>query len=223
MRLFYDPISTTSRAVTLFIALADLDVELVHVNLLAGEQLSDDFRALNPNGKVPVLLDGDFVLTECSAILKYLADAAGSPAYPADRQARARVNERMDWFNTGFSHTANYGLAYPALSPMFRLDSPEAQAMVEHRAREHTARLFDLLDQHLIGENAFVCGDEPTIADCLGGAYVSLMDLVEYDLRPYPNVARWMGTLRALPAWPPTYAAFDGLMAALREHARQAG
>lgn len=223
MRLFYDPISTTSRAVTLFIALADLEVELVHINLLSGEQLGEDFRALNPNGKVPVLLDGDFVLTECSAILKYLAEVAGSPLYPADGQGRARVNERMDWFNTGFSHCANYGLAYPALSPMFRLDSPEAQAMVEHRAREQTARLFELLDQHLIGDSRFVCGDELTIADCLGGAYVSLMDLVEYDLRPYPNVSRWMASLRALPAWDPTYAAFHGLLAALREHARQAG
>lgn len=223
MRLFYDPISTTSRAVTLFIAVADLDVELVHINLLAGEQLGEDFRGLNPNGKVPVLLDGDFVLTECSAILKYLADKAGSPAYPRDAQARARVNERMDWFNTGFSHCANYGLAYPALSPMFRLHSPEAQAMVEHRAREQTARLFDLLDRHLIGEAPFVCGQALTIADCLGAAYVGLMDLVDYDLRPWPNVARWMTTMRDLPAWAPTYAAFDGLLAALREHARQAG
>jgi glutathione S-transferase len=223
MRLFYDPISTTSRAVTLFIAEAGLDIDLVHVNLLAGEQQGEDFRALNPAGKVPVLRDGDFVLTESSAILKYLADAAGSPAYPADRQARARVNERMDWFNTGFSHWANYGLAYPALSPMFRLENPEAQAAVEHRARGYAAAHFELLDRHLIGENDFVCGGEMTIADCLGAAYVSLMDLVEYDLRPYPNVARWMTTMRSLPTWAETYAAFDGLMAALREYARQAG
>jgi glutathione S-transferase len=223
MRLHCDPISTTSRAVTLFVAHAGLEVELVHVNLLAGEQLAPAFQALNPNGKVPVLEDGDFVLTECSAILKYLADAAGSPAYPADRRQRARINERMDWFNTGFSHCANYGLAYPALSPMFRLDNPEAQATVEHRARGQTARLFEILNQDLIGDSAFVCGPELSIADGLGAAYVSLMDLVDYDLRPYPNVARWMATMRALPAWTPTYAAFESLKAALRDHARQAG
>lgn len=223
MRLFYDPISTTSRAVTLFIAQAGIEVELVHVNLLAGEQLGEAFRALNPNGKVPVLRDGDFVLTECSAILKHIADVADSPAYPADFKARSRVNERMDWFNTGFSHCANYGLAYPALSPMFRLDNPEAQAAVEHRARDQTARMFEILDRHLIGENPFVCGQDLTIADCLGAAYVSLMDLVDYDLRPYPNIGRWMATMRAQPGWTETYAAFEGLLDALRELSRKAG
>ena len=54
------------------------------------------FSAINPNQAVPVLQDGEFRLTESSAILKYLADRVGSPSYPRKLQMRARVNEAMD-------------------------------------------------------------------------------------------------------------------------------
>ena len=70
------------------------------VDLFTGEHTQPPFEAINPNHLVPVLEDGDFRLTESSAILKYLADKTGSPLYPKDLQQRARVNERMDWVNT---------------------------------------------------------------------------------------------------------------------------
>ena len=80
------------------------------VDLLTGEHLKEPYAAINPSRLVPVLEDGDFRLTESSAILKYLADKVGSPAYPKDLQKRARVNEMMDWLNTGFYRDFGYGL-----------------------------------------------------------------------------------------------------------------
>ena len=70
---------------------------------------------LNPNCLVPILEDGDLRLTESSAILKYLADKIGSPAYPKDLKRRAKVNEMMDWINTNFYRDWGYNLAYPQL------------------------------------------------------------------------------------------------------------
>jgi glutathione S-transferase len=58
---------------------------------------SPEYLALNPNGMVPVIRDGDFVLWESNAICRYLAEKAGSTLLPADSQARARVNQWMDW------------------------------------------------------------------------------------------------------------------------------
>src|SRR4051812_27597816 len=101
MQIYLDPISTTSRGVLLFLAEHSMTVEIVPVSLFQGEHLAPAYAVLNPNKAVPTLKDGDFVLSECSAILKYLADACGSPAYPADLRRRARVNQAMDWFNTG--------------------------------------------------------------------------------------------------------------------------
>jgi glutathione S-transferase len=69
MKLHMSPISTTSRPVMLFCAEAGVDVTMVPVDLMAGEHHGEKFVALNPNRLVPVLEDGDFVLTESSAIL----------------------------------------------------------------------------------------------------------------------------------------------------------
>jgi hypothetical protein len=64
-----------------------------------------------------MLEDGDFRLTESSAILKYLADKHDLPSYPKDSKKRAQVNEVMDWLNTQFFRDFGYGLIYPQLFP----------------------------------------------------------------------------------------------------------
>lgn len=68
-----------------------------------------------PHLSVFPLEHGSFRLTECSAILKYLADKAGAAQYPKDLQARARVNERMDWVNTQLARELCYGVVYPQI------------------------------------------------------------------------------------------------------------
>jgi glutathione S-transferase len=224
MRLFHDPASTTSRAVTLFAAEAGIALDLVYVGLAQGEHHATDFAALNPNRQVPVLDDDGFVLTESAAILRYLADQAGSPAYPVDRRARAIVDARLDWFNTGFARDAAYGLVYPALIPDLRPTQPEAAAQLAHMARQKTETWLSVLDRHWIGDHRFAAGDRLTIADYLGAAYVSLLEIVGFDLTPYPSVVRWMAAMRKLPHWAECYAAFDGLLSAIHaQHARTAG
>ena len=98
MKIHYHPASTTSRPVMLFAAEQGLDAELVLVDIFTGEHMREPYSQLNPNQLVPVLEDGDFKLTESSAILKYLADKIGSPAYPKDSKrcvhALAPLRER---------------------------------------------------------------------------------------------------------------------------------
>src|SRR3712207_6626329 len=119
MKLHYHPVSTTCRPIMLLAAEEAIPLELEVVDLFTGENRSERFLAINPNGAVPVLEDGAFWLTECSAILKYLAERTGSATYPAGLQARARVNALMDWFNTGFYRDFGYGLVYPQVMPQF--------------------------------------------------------------------------------------------------------
>ena len=75
-----------------------------------------------------VFQDLDFRLTESSAILKYLADKIGSPAYPSDPKRRARIDEMMDWLNTQFYRDWAYNLCYPQLFPHHKRRSDEAHA-----------------------------------------------------------------------------------------------
>src|SRR6476646_1870117 len=117
MKLHYHPVSTTSRPIVLFASESGIDLEYQLVDLFTGEQYQPAYATINPSKQVPVLEDGDFVLTESSAILKYLAEKTGSAAYPKDLKARARVNERMDWFNTSLGREWAYHFIYPQLFP----------------------------------------------------------------------------------------------------------
>ena len=117
MKLYMHPVSMTSRPVRLFIAESGIPVEEEIVDLFTGAHYKEPFSSINPNRMVPVLEDGDLRLTESSAILKYLADKIDSPLYPKGLQQRARVNERMDWFNTQLSRDFCFGLAFAQLLP----------------------------------------------------------------------------------------------------------
>src|SRR5580704_16859196 len=111
------PVATTCRPVRLFIAENNLPVEEEIVDILSGAQYAKPYTDINPNSLVPVLEDGDWRLTESSAILKYLGDKINSPTYPKDLRQRAKVNEMMDWINTNLYRELGYALCYPQLFP----------------------------------------------------------------------------------------------------------
>ena len=215
MKLFCDPISTTSRPVMLFIADHGLDVELAHVDLMTGGHQAPEYLAINPNGIVPFLVDGDLALGESSAILKYLAEKIGSPAYPTELKARAKVNEALDWFNTQFHEYFCLFTCYPAMGVPHGLDPQIGQALMAYGA-EHAVRWLKLLDERMLGGRPYVCGDEISIADYLGGSFVTLGEIAAFDLSPYPNITAWLERLRASPNWNATYANFGGLVSMVR-------
>jgi glutathione S-transferase len=201
MKLYYSPVSTASRPLLMFIADNNIDVDFQLVDLMSGEHMKPPYLALNPSGMVPVLEDGDFRLTESSAILKYLADKIGSPAYPKDLQKRARVNERMDWLNTQFYRDYGYGLVYPQVFPHHKRPTDDQQSGVVAWGKDKSQRWLKVLDQNLIGNNPYLCGNEITIADYLGTAFLSIGEILRCNFSAYPNVARWLDTMKARPNW----------------------
>jgi glutathione S-transferase len=218
VELYAHPISTTSRPILLFLEENGLDVEHRTVDLFAGENQSEAFLSVNPNGLVPVLVDEDFRLTESSAILKYLADLVGSPAYPAGMRHRARVNERMDWINANLYRSFGYDLVYPQIFPQYRRRSDEAQADLLKSGRETSRNWLRILDRNLIGpDQAYLCGDKITIADYLGAPFVTVGEAIGCDFAAYPNIRRWLAAMRRLKSWPKVFDAFDGFVASLRE------
>jgi glutathione S-transferase len=218
MKLYYDPISTTCRAITFFLADAGITVELEPLDLFAGQNLSPEFSAINPNQLVPVLVDGDFVLNESSAILKYLAETAGSPAYPATLKPRAQVNAAMDWFNTQVARDLGGCLVYPQVLPAHHMPPMEPEAMLVY-GRHQAERWLTILDRHMLGDRPFVCGGAITLADYLGFAHVTLAELVDFDVSPWPNVCRWIAVMKARPGWAAAHAGFNGWIASQRASA----
>ena len=218
MKLYYHPASTTSRPVMLFAAEAGLDLDFQVVDIFAGEQMQPAYDQVNPSHLVPALEDGDFRLTEGSAILKYLADKAGSAAYPKDLRARARVNEMMDWANTQLCRDLAYGLVYPQMFPHHKRPTDAVQAATLAWAKERAKTWMKVLDEKLIGpKNAYLCGDKITIADYYAAAFVALAEAIRSDLSAYPNVKRWLGGMKALKSWNKVNEVFDGFAASMKD------
>ena len=212
MKLYYHPVSTASRPIVLFAADNSIPLDYQVIDLMTGEHMQEKYAAINPSRLVPVLEDGDFRLTESSAILKYLADKFNSPAYPKDLQKRARVNEMMDWLNTGFYRDFGYGLVYPQIFPHHHRRSDEAQAGTIEWGKEKSKFWLHVLDERLLGAGKkYLCGDEITVADYFGAGMVSLMEAINCNLGAYPNLARWFNTMKARPNWAKANEVFYGM------------
>lgn len=217
MKLYYHPASTTCRPIMLFAAEAGIPLDYQLVDLFTGEHYKPDYEAVNPNHLVPVLDDESFRLTESSAILKYLADKAGSPAYPQDLQQRARINERMDWVNTQLNRDLCYGFVYPQVFGFHKRRSDEAQEAQLQWGKERAQGWLKVLDTNILGPgNNYLCGDRLTLADYYCASFVHTAELVGSDHASLPNVRAWMARMKALPSWNQVFEAIEGFKQSLK-------
>jgi glutathione S-transferase len=175
----------------------DADVEFVHVDLGKGQQRSPDYLALNPNGKVPTLVDGDTVVWEANAIMCYLADRAGSALWPKD----ARQIDVIRWLSWDADHFTRHGgtLYFEHLiKPAFGLGPPDA-AVVDEATRDFR-RAARVLDAHL-ANRAFLLGDDLTIADFAVAASLPYAMDARLPLDDSAHIRRWHDRLEQMDAW----------------------
>ena len=181
-----------------------LPVEIVYHDFLSGGLRTPDYLALNPNAKVPVLVDGAFTLWESMAILQYLADSAGSDAlFPRDPQRRAEIVRWQSWeqshFNRALGTLVFEGLIRPKLNM-----GPTNQALVEV-AQTDLARYAPVLDRHLAGRR-YLLGDAITLADYSMICLEPYKEAVTFDWSPYPAFNAYIERMRQVEAWTRTAA-----------------
>lgn len=218
MKLYYHPASTTSRIVMMFAAEDGIALDYQTVDLMTGEHLKPEFKAINPNCLVPVLDDDGFRLTESGAIIRYLAGKTGSAAYPKDLKERARVDEALEWFYSNFYKDLGYGLIYPQLFPHHKRPNEAAQAGAIGWGKQQAQRWLGTLEQDLIGpDRKFLCGGKVTLADYVGAEMVTLGEVVHCRYQDYPNVRRWIGNMKALKSWGKVHEVADGFVASLKD------
>lgn len=162
-----------------------------HVDILQGESRTPAFLALNPNGRIPVLVDGDRVLCESNAILHYLAE--GSPLLPTDRYLHAQV---LQWqFFEQYSHepciaTSRYIVRY--------LGSPPSRQAELDAKRDGGYAALAVMEQHLAHGDYFV-GEAPTIADLSLYAYTHVADEGGFSLAEFPRIRAWLNRIATAP------------------------
>ena len=217
MMLYMNPVSTACRPVNLFISEKKLPVGEQFVDLMKGEHYGAAFTAINPCHLVPVLEEGEFRLTESSAILKYLASKFGAPEYPKDAMQRAKVDEAMDWFNTQFYRDFGYGLLYPQVFPHHKRPTEELQERTIAWGKEKAKGWLEILDKNLLGESDYVANNRISIADYFGACLLTAGEMIGCTFEGYPNVQRWLGRMKALPSWPKVNEVLYGFSASLRD------
>ncbi len=218
MKLYMHPVSNTSRPVILFIQENDLPVEMEIVDLMTGGHYKEPYLALNPNAQVPTLVDDDFVLTESSSILKYLADKFNLPFYPKDLKARAKVNELMDWFNTGFYRDYGYGVVYPQIYPHHKRPTDEVQKGTIEWGKGLTKKWLSVLNDYWLGKgNKYLTGDQLTIADIFGAGLLTCGHVIRDEFKDYPNIMAWLKRIEELPNWKKINEAMDGFRDAVKD------
>ncbi|MGE5537831.1 MAG: glutathione S-transferase family protein [Gemmatimonas sp.] len=218
MKLYMYPASTTCRPILQFVIDEGIQIETQVVDLMKGEQYGPEFTRINPNHQVPLLEDGDFRVTESATILRYLAEKSGSHAYPKDLRERARVNEMLDWFNSNFYREWGYGFIYPQVFPHMKRPDPAVQAATVAWGREKARKWFKVLNDHWIGpDKKYLCGTEITLADYFGAALVTMGEFINCRPTAYPNVCRWLDTVKGRPSYATANAIFNGYCEQMKE------
>lgn len=187
----------------------DAPVQFVRVDPKRGEHRSGAFRAMNPNAKVPVLVDGDRVIWESGAIMCHLAERAGSALWPRDAR-QVDVVRWMLWDAVHFSQQTGTLYFENIIKAWVGADAPDAAAVAA--ATEAFRRLARVLDDHL-ADRDYLVGDTLTLADFSVAAGLPYAEAARIPLAEFPAVARWHARLEALPAWRDPFPAVAEAMA----------
>jgi glutathione S-transferase len=185
----------------------ELDIEYHEVHFLGAEIKSAEFRKLNPNQRIPVIRDGDFVLWESMAINLYLARKHGGPIAAASLEEEALVWQWSFWVMTEIEKPALGVLLQRASLPpgskeekYFRERVPKDEAQ-EQASLAALERPLLVLDEQLAGRE-FLIAPRFTVADLNVASVLAWAKMARVDLGPYPNVAAWLDRCLTRPAYP---------------------
>ena len=201
IELYYFP-TPNGRKISIALEEMALSYEVRRVDILAGEQLAPAFLAINPNGRIPALVDytpsGDRVaIFESGAILQYLGRKTGC-FYPVEEPRRSRVDAWLFWQMSGLGPMTGQitwflrRSAAPGRDP----NAPEYVFPLKRYTRE-TRRLYEVLERQLEGR-AFIC-DDYSIADMAAWPWIEQHhDYIGLD--DLPNITAWRARIASRPA-----------------------
>jgi glutathione S-transferase len=176
----------------------DLVYQRIDAGMAFGKNNEAPYLAMNPNGRVPTLVDGDYVLWESNSVMRYLclAYGQGSPIYQQAPRQRAGVDRWLDW---------TLSTLQPVDRPVFWAlvrTPPEKRDMVAiQKDADAEAVQWRIVDAQL-ATRAFIEGDQFTIADIAIGAYARRWLGVEGVTKPkLPNLERWFGQISERPGF----------------------
>lgn len=193
MKLYSFHLSGHSHRVRLFLSLLGIQFESVEVDLRSRAQKSPEHLRLNRFGQVPVLVDGDEVISDSTAILVYLARKYGARNWLPESPRDAASVQR--WLSVA-SGEITYGIAAARLITLFNAPRNAEEVI----SRSHA--VLQVMEEELAGRE-WIAAAIPTIADVALYSYVERAPEGNVDTSAYHNIHRWLHRIEALPGFVP--------------------
>jgi len=195
MKLYTHPLSGNAYKVELLLSHLGAEFEKINIDIFKGENRAEEFRKLNPNCKIPVLVDSDFVMWESNAILFYIARKfAPNPYLPEDLGAFGKVAQWVVFGKTTLDTPLALARFWTKYLPAEKVDEG---ALVQKRTEGKAA--LEILNGAL--KNREFLSDVYTIADIACYPYVALANEGEIDISLYPEVSNWIGRIESQPGF----------------------
>ncbi len=193
LTLYSHPQSGHGYRVELLLAFLNLEYELIDIDLAARDHRTAEFLALNLSGQIPVLTDGDFVVTQANAILFYLARRENAADWlPLDARSLASVEA---WMSRAAGELA-FGVSIARAILLFGRPGDLAGA------QKLGLKLLKSMDVHL-SNKPYLAADRPTICDLALYSYSALSSEAGISLHPFPHVTSWIARIEKLPRFVP--------------------
>lgn len=202
MKLYGFAASPNTWKVRALAAHLGIPLDYQHVDLTKGESRTPAFLAINPAGRTPTLVDGDFKLSESNAIMQYLASQKPNSLWPDDTRARAEISHWQCWQLAHWGHESCEPLIFNNLVKKIMNLGPPDQAAVA-KGTECFNRDMTLLETHL-GKQPYLAGKDVTLADFSVASPLFHAQASEMPMAPYKKVQEWFGRVSALPCWSQT-------------------
>jgi glutathione S-transferase len=191
MKLYDFAFSPNCRKVRAVAYELGISLELVHVDLVNGAQRRPDFLALNPNGRVPVLVDGELILWESTAIMRYLSASRGGALVPTSPRGQAELDRWLAWQLAHLGPAMSKVAFERVVKKLTGQGAPDEAAIAAGSAE--FAKLTALLDAALHARD-YLAGTL-SLADFALASHYSLASKCSLDLAPYPAVTSWLARL----------------------------
>lgn len=194
MKLYSNSLSPNCRKVHALVKHLGLQVETEAVDLLAGAQKQPAFLAINPNGKVPALVDGGKKMWESNAILAYLASKQDTTVWPKSDE-RYEIMKWMSWESCHFAPSVGKIIGQVIFAPL-RGAKPD-QAVIEQGIEDF--RKYAAIANAQLGTSKFIAGDKATIADFAVAVWLSYEQICHLPVADYPKLSTWWKAMQELP------------------------
>ena len=202
MKLYVVMGSGNCRKVQATINNLNISVDLEYLDLIDGDLATPEYFALNPNGKVPTLIDGDFTLWESNAIMQYLADKVpDNTLFSQEPHIRADIIRWQCWEQAHFNNALGSISLEAAIKPHLLKQEPD-QSVID-AASESLKTFSNVLENHL-KECDYVVGNNLTLADYSIISIEGFKDMLPFDWSSYPRLNAYFDRVRNDPHWAST-------------------